>query len=72
MASMRSSSSVTFPLRGSGTLRGVYREHGVASGFSWMLYSSPRLPNPVKRFGKRLEISPALREVSRQDVASSR
>ena len=40
IVSIRSSSSMTFPLSGSGTQRGVKSENGVASDFSLISYAS--------------------------------
>ena len=48
IASILFSSSVTLEQSGSATCRGVNREYGFASGVSFILYSSPRLPNPWK------------------------
>ena len=49
--SILSNSCWTLARNASGTCCGVNIACGVASGFSWMLYSSPRLPRPWKSDG---------------------
>lgn len=49
--SMRWSSCFTFPIRGSGTRRGPFRDTGLASGLSFVLYGGCTSPSPSHSFG---------------------
>ncbi|CAB1441570.1 unnamed protein product [Pleuronectes platessa] len=51
--SIRSISSLTFPISGRGTLRGVWREKGTASGFNLIAYGLRTRPKPLHNFRYR-------------------
>ena len=51
IASIPSSSCLTFGCRGKAMFRGVESASGLASGVSLISNSSPRFPNPVNRLG---------------------
>ncbi len=49
--SIRRSSSLTFPIRGSGIRLGVLSENGVAPGFRLITYGCRTSPKPLHNFG---------------------
>ena len=64
--SIRASSCSTLGRSGSAIWRSVKSAYGVASGLSFMTYSSPRLPRPLNTFGKFLATSVLVCEASTQ------
>ena len=65
------SSCSTLDLRGSGTLRGVYRHDGLASGVSSIWYSSDKQPRPENKDGNSCATQSGILAVRTEHLSGS-